>query len=175
MVLLPDKFREKYELLFGVRCQAQLGIYPFFNASGRFNVESLRQALASWAGTRKTILILSFPTDSTGYAVTPSEVQQVVSFLAEAAQDGRNLVVVTDDACLGPPRRENGRQESLFAGLADLHERILALKIDGPMQEESVRGLHAGMLTFSSRAFFSEEALYGALEKKAAGAIRSAG
>ena len=30
------------------------------------------------------------------------------------------------------------------------------------------------MLTFSARAFFSNEALYGALEKKAAGAIRSA-
>ncbi len=34
MVLLPDKFWENYELLFGVRFQAQLGLYPFFNACG---------------------------------------------------------------------------------------------------------------------------------------------
>ena len=45
MVLLPDKFWENYELLFGVRFQAQLAIYPFFNAAGGFNVEALRQAL----------------------------------------------------------------------------------------------------------------------------------
>ena len=45
MVLLPDKFWENYELLFGVRCQAQLAVYPFFNAAGGFNVEALRQAL----------------------------------------------------------------------------------------------------------------------------------
>jgi len=37
-----------------------------------------------------------------------------------------------------------------------------------------VWGFRTGMLTFSARAFFSSEALYGALEKKAAGAIRSA-
>ena len=35
MVLLPDKFWENYELLFGVRCQAQLALYPFFNAGRR--------------------------------------------------------------------------------------------------------------------------------------------
>ena len=35
-------------------------------------------------------------------------------------------------------------------------------------------GLRTGMLTFGTRAFFSTEALYLALEKKVAGAIRSA-
>ena len=35
-------------------------------------------------------------------------------------------------------------------------------------------GLRTGMLTFGTRAFFSNEALYQALEKKVAGAIRSA-
>ena len=35
-------------------------------------------------------------------------------------------------------------------------------------------GFRTGMLTFSTRAFFSNEALYQALEKKVAGAIRSA-
>ena len=166
MVLLPDKFWEDYELLFGVRCQAQLGIYPFFNASNGFNVEALRQALAARAGTRKTVLVLNFSNNPTGHSITKPEAQEVCQHLMEAAQDGHDLVVVTDDAHLGRFHGEDVLQESLFARLADLHERILAIKVDGPMKEEAVRGTYTGMLTFSSRTFFSEEALYGRLGEK---------
>jgi aspartate/methionine/tyrosine aminotransferase len=174
MVLVPDKFWENYELLFGVRCQAQLATYPFFNAAGGFNVEALRQALATRAGSWKTILILNFPNNPTGYSLTKSEAHQIVGVLRDAADDGRNLVVVSDDAYFGLFYDEEVLPESLFARLADCHERILAVKVDGPTKEEFVWGFRMGMLTFSARAFFSSESLYGALEKKAAGAIRSA-
>ncbi len=86
MVLLPDKFWENYELLFGVRCQAQLAMYPFFNAAGGFNVEALRQALATRAGSWKTILILNFPNNPTGYSATKTEIEQIVG---RAARGGR--------------------------------------------------------------------------------------
>jgi phosphoenolpyruvate carboxykinase (GTP) len=174
MVLLPDKFWENYELLFGVRNQALLGIYPFFNTSGGFNVDGLRQALATQAGSGKTILILNFPNNPTGYSITKTEAEQVVKLLYTAAQEGSNLVVVTDDAYFSLFYGEEVLKESLFALLADLHERILAIKVDGPTKEEFVWGFRTGMLTFSSRAFSSGDALYGALEKKVAGAIRSA-
>lgn len=174
MVLLPDKFWENYELLYGVRLQAQLALYPFFDASGRFNVEALRQALATRAGSWKTILVLNFPNNPTGYSITKNEASQVVSILLEAANDGRNLIVVTDDAYFGLFYDHEVLHESLFARLAGAHERILAVKVDGPTKEEFVWGFRTGMLTFSTRAFLSDEALYGALEKKAAGAIRSA-
>jgi aspartate/methionine/tyrosine aminotransferase len=174
MVLLPDKFWENYELLFGVRFQAQLALYPFFNAAGRFNMEALRQALATRAGSWKTILVLNFPNNPTGYSIAKSEAQEITAALCEAAEEGRNLVVVTDDAYFGLFYDEALLQESLFARLAGCHERILAVKVDGPTKEEFVWGFRTGMLTLSARAFFSDEALYGALEKKAAGAIRSA-
>lgn len=174
MVLLPDKFWENYELLFGVRFQAQLARYPFFNAGGGFNVEALRQALATRAGSWKTILILNFPNNPTGYSITKNEADAITSLLRDAAEEGRNLLVVTDDAYFGLFYQEQVLQESLFARLAGAHERILAVKVDGPTKEEFVWGFRMGMLTFSTRAFFSDEALYGALEKKAAGAIRSA-
>jgi phosphoenolpyruvate carboxykinase (GTP) len=174
MVLLPDKFWENYELLFGVRCQAQLATYPFFNAAGGFNVEALRQALATRAGSWKTVLILNFPNNPTGYSITKQELQEVASLLWRAAEDGRNLVVVTDDAYFGLFYNENVAPESLFARLAGCHERILAVKVDGPTKEEFVWGFRSGMLTVSTKAFFSDEALYSAMEKKAAGAIRSA-
>ncbi len=174
MVLLPDKFWENYELLFGVRLQAQLGVYPFFNASGGFNVEALRQALATRAGSWKTLLILNFPNNPTGYSITKAEAEQVRSVLLDAANEGRNLIVVLDDAYFGLFYDDDVLQESLFARLAGCHERILAIKVDGPTKEEFVWGLRTGMLTFSASAFFSDEAIYGALGKKAAGAIRSA-
>lgn len=174
MVLLPDKFWENYELLFGVRYQAQLAIYPFFSASGGFNLEALRQALRTRAGSWKTILVLNFPNNPTGYSITKSEADQITALLRETADEGRNLIVVTDDAYFGLFYGEDVLQESLFARLANLHERILAIKVDGPTKEEFVWGFRTGMLTFSAQAAFSSEALYGALEKKAAGAIRSA-
>jgi len=174
MVLLPDKFWENYELLFGVRFQAQLALYPFFNAGGGFNVEALRQALATRAGSWKTILILNFPNNPTGYSITKTEAEDITAALCEAADEGRNLVVVTDDAYFGLFYDEDVLQESLFGRLAGCHERILAVKVDGPTKEEFVWGFRCGMLTFSARAFLSEETLYNALEKKVAGAIRSA-
>ncbi len=173
-VLLPDKYWENYELLFGVRHQAQLAVYPFFNSAGGFNVERLRQALATRAGSWKTILVLNFPNNPTGYSATNAEMDQIVGVLREAAEDGRNLVVVSDDAYFGLFYGEDVAKESLFAKLAGCHERILAVKVDGPTKEEFVWGFRTGMLTFGGKAFLSEDTLYQALEKKTAGAIRSA-
>ena len=83
--------------------------------------------------------------------------------MREAAEDGRNLIVVTDDAYFGLFYGENVLQESLFASLAGCHERILAVKVDGPTKEEFVWGFRTGMLTFSSRRVFSDDTLYNAL------------
>ena len=94
--------------------------------------------------------------------------------LREAAEEGRNMVVVTDDAYFGLFYGEDVAQESLFSKLVGLHERLLAVKVDGPTKEEFVWGFRTGMLTFGGKAFLSDEALYQALEKKVAGAIRSA-
>jgi aspartate/methionine/tyrosine aminotransferase len=174
VVLLPDKFWENYELLYAARFQAQLMLYPFFTAAGGFNVEGLRQALATRTGSWKTIVVLNFPNNPTGYSVTAGEADAIVSILVEAADNGCNLVAVTDDAYFGLFYDADVMQESLFARLAGAHERILAIKVDGPTKEQFVWGFRTGMLTFAARAVLSDEALYGALEKKVAGAIRSA-
>jgi len=174
VVLLPDKFWENYELLFAARCQAQMMLYPLFNEEGGFNVEALRQALATRIGSPRTIVILNFPNNPTGYSITKAEADEIVGALVEAAENGVNLVVVTDDAYFGLFYDEDVLPESLFARLAGAHERLLAIKVDGPTKEQFVWGLRTGMLTFSARAAMSDEALYGALEQKVGGAIRSA-
>jgi aspartate/methionine/tyrosine aminotransferase len=173
MVLLPDKLWENYELMFAVRHEAQLGLYPFFDVSGGFNVEALRKALATRAGSWKTILVLNFPNSPTGYSMTPKEADACTRVIYEAAESGRNLIVVVDDAYANLYYDEESVQESIFGRLAGIHERILAVKIDGPTKEHFLWGFRLGMLTFSSLATLSHDSLYGALEKKVAGAIRS--
>jgi aspartate/methionine/tyrosine aminotransferase len=106
--------------------------------------------------------------------VTKDEADAIARVLVEAADNGCNLVVVSDDAYFGLFYNEDVLQESMFALLAGIHERILAVKVDGPTKEQFVWGFRTGMLTFATRASTSEEKLYGALEKKTAGAIRSA-
>ncbi|MBI3920818.1 MAG: phosphoenolpyruvate carboxykinase (GTP) [Armatimonadetes bacterium] len=173
LILLPDKYWENYELLYGIRMQAQLALYPFFNEHGTFNVEGLRQVLETRVTNGKTILILNFPNNPTGYSIRQDEADVVTEMLCHAADNGCNLLVVTDDAYFGLYYDEEVLKESLFARLAGRHDHILAVKVDGPTKEEYVWGFRIGMLTFSVRAKTSDEALYRALEKKVAGAIRS--
>ena len=94
--------------------------------------------------------------------------------LLEAADAGTNLLVLCDDAYFGLFYDDDVLPESLFARLAGRHEKILAVKADGPTKEEYVWGLRTGMLTFGAKAAGDDQALYGALEKKVAGAVRSA-
>jgi aspartate/methionine/tyrosine aminotransferase len=118
-------------------------------------------------------VILNFPNNPTGYSITTQEADGIVGALVEAADNGCNLVAVTDDAYFGLFYEEDVLRESLFAKLAGVHERILAIKVDGPTKEQFVWGFRTGMITFSARAAMSAEALYDALEQKVAGAIRS--
>jgi aspartate/methionine/tyrosine aminotransferase len=174
LVLLPDKFWENYELLFGARLGAQLALFPFYAEDGGLNLDALRRALRTRIGMSKTVLLLNFPNNPTGYSIRKAEADEVVEVLFEAAEQGSNLVVIHDDAYFGLFYEEDVLSESLFARLASLHPRILAVKVDGPTKEHYVWGFRTGMLTFSTVAGVSDQALYAALEKKVAGAIRSA-
>ena len=173
-ILLPDKYWENYDLLFGVRFGARLETFPLFASGGRIDVDALRAALAGRKGQPKTVVSFNFPNNPTGYAIRKKEADAVVEALLEAADAGTNLLVLSDDAYFGLFYEDSVLTESLFARLAGRHERILAVKADGPTKEEYVWGLRTGMLTFGTKAATDEKALYGALEKKVAGAVRSA-
>ncbi len=173
-ILLPDKYWENYDLLFGVRYRARMETFPLFAPGGGIDVEGLRTALAGRRGQPKTILSFNFPNNPTGYSIQKKEADAVVEVLLEAADAGANLLVLCDDAYFGLFYEEDVLPESLFARLAGRRERILAVKADGPTKEEYVWGLRTGMLTFGTKAAGDDQALYGALEKKVAGAVRSA-
>jgi len=69
-----------------------------------------------------------------------------VAAIKEVAEAGCNIVAITDDAYFGL-FYEDSLKESLFGKLANLHPRILAVKLDGATKEEFVWGFRTGFIT----------------------------
>jgi len=92
--------------------------------------------------------------------------------LKEASSKGLNLVVVSDDAYFGLFYENDVMKESLFAHTANLHERILAVKLDGATKEQYVWGFRVGFITYGVGGDRNKDIIYSALEKKTMGAIR---
>ncbi len=170
-VLLPDKLWGNYRLTFAVRREARLSTFPFFDDQLRgFDVGAFEQALQERVGN-KLMVILNFPNNPTGYALSRTEARGVVAALTRAAEAGTRIIAVCDDAYYGMFYDDDCETESLFGPLASAHENILAVKCDGATKEMFVWGLRVGFLTYATRN--GTETAYTALEQKTAGAIRA--
>lgn len=167
-VIYPDKNWENYDLTFGVRRHGVNVTFPLFTPKMTFNAEGLREALLAQKDKGKAVVILNFPNNPTGYTPGAAEGEAIVSAIKEAAESGINVVVVTDDAYFGL-FFEDSLKESLFGRLADLHPRVLAVKVDGATKEEFVWGFRVGFITYASE---SQDVL-DALEQKTLGIIRA--
>lgn len=167
-VIIPNKNWENYELTFGIRRGAQIVEYPLYNEQQRFNSAALREALLAQQSKGKAIVILNFPNNPTGYTPSVEEGNEIVAVLNEAAEAGINVVAVTDDAYFGL-FFEDSMHESIFGKLADLHPRVLAIKVDGATKEEYVWGFRVGFITYASPT----AAILAALEQKTLGIIRA--
>ncbi|WP_088227019.1 aminotransferase class I/II-fold pyridoxal phosphate-dependent enzyme [Desulfosporosinus sp. FKB] len=168
-LVLPEKLWGNYNLIFGVRRGAKNVTFPFYNEQGAFNVQGLKKALLSKKEHGKAVVLLNFPNNPTGYTPSEKEATNIIEVLKEVAQEGMNLVVLTDDAYFGL-FYEDSIKESLFARIANIHPRILAIKVDGATKEDFVWGFRVGFITFASES----PAVLDALENKALGSIRGA-
>lgn len=168
-VLLPDMLWGNYKLTWATRQGAQIVTYPFFTPDLQgFNQAAFQQALAAHTGD-KLIVVLNFPNNPSGYSPTRSEAAAMVDALTEAAARTR-LVVICDDAYYGMFYGENCETESLFGRLAQAHDQLLAIKVDGATKEEFVWGLRVGFITYGVRN--GTEAAYHALAQKTGGCVR---
>lgn len=163
-LVVPDHYWGNYNTVFGVRRGGKIVTFPLFSDNTRFDTEGLRKALSEQSG--KAIVLLNFPNNPTGYTPREDEAKEIVGVLQEAAENGLNLVVVLDDAYFGL-FYEDSITESLFGHLADLHERILPVKVDGATKENYVWGLRVGFITYAA----GKDTLH-ALEEKTKGIIR---
>jgi aspartate/methionine/tyrosine aminotransferase len=168
-VYTPDLYWENYELVFGNAYGGRMAVFPMFTGNGGFNIAGLRGLLGG-GRPGKRIVLLNFPNNPTGYTVTEGEAKQIRDALVAAADAGNTILFVIDDAFFGLVFEKGILQESMFGLLAGVHERILAIKLDGPTKEDYVWGFRIGFMTFGTAR--SSAALYGALEAKLGGAIR---
>ncbi|MFH1707602.1 MAG: aminotransferase class I/II-fold pyridoxal phosphate-dependent enzyme [Planctomycetota bacterium] len=170
-VLLPDKVWGNYNMTYGVRREADLLKYRFFNEAGGFDVAGLRRTLLEHAGRGKLVIVLNFPNNPTGYSVTRDEADGIARVLLDAAEAGCNIVAVCDDAYFGLFYDDECLKESLFCRLAGLHKRVLAIKLDGATKEDFVWGFRVGFITLAASP---AAGVHEALEKKIGGAVRGA-
>ena len=167
-LILPDLYWDNYELLFAEGCGAVF--VPFKTFSGqKFNVPALRRKLL--AKGDKKVLLLNFPNNPTGYTVTTDEALAIRDAVRDAAAAGKKVVVLIDDAYFGLVYEKGVFGESVFSLLCDLHENVLAVKLDGATKEDYVWGLRVGFITFGMKGL--SDVQYRALEAKAAGLVRA--
>jgi aspartate/methionine/tyrosine aminotransferase len=174
VLLLPDKLWGNYRLIFNLRRGADIRTFPFFAEAG-FNQAAFDATLADLAesGTKKVVVLLNFPNNPTGYAPTEAEGEAMAASLIALADQGVDVVAITDDAYFGLFYGDEPMRESLFTKLAGKHERLLAVKADAATKEVFVWGLRVGFLTFSIGGEGDKTPIYDALVAKTMGCIRS--
>ena len=171
VILVPDMFWGNYRLIFEERRQAALTTFRFYTPEkDGMDIQALDDAIAKTPGP-KAAVIFNFPNNPSGYSPTEEEAEQLVQMLVSHAQKGKKLLVIMDDAYFGLFYEPGTCTQSLFAPLANIHENILAVKVDGATKEELVWGFRIGFLTFGCKGMTAPQ--YDALQKKAMGTLRS--
>ncbi|MDX9786815.1 MAG: aminotransferase class I/II-fold pyridoxal phosphate-dependent enzyme [Desulfobacterales bacterium] len=173
VVILPDMMWGNYSMILSVRKGARIAQYPLFSNAGGFNLAAFEAAVNQEAKTNKKIIVLlNFPQNPTGYTATQTEGAAIVQILAKIARAGTQVIAVSDDAYFGLFYEKDTLKESLFAQLCRQDSRLLAVKLDGATKELFVWGLRVGFITYGIKMDGNSAAVYDALEKKTAGAVR---
>ena len=166
-IILADKFWGNYRLMFE---NAYGAVFDTFNTfkDGGFDTESFRQKLQESSGRK--IVLLNFPNNPTGYTPTKEEAERIVEIIKEDAEKGNQMLVICDDAYFGLVYKDGIYEESIFSQLADVHENVLAIKVDGATKEYFVWGFRIGFITYACKGITDEVCT--ALEAKTAGTVR---
>ncbi|MFH2132151.1 MAG: aminotransferase class I/II-fold pyridoxal phosphate-dependent enzyme [bacterium] len=172
VIILPDKLWGVYNLIFSTRRGGRIATFPMFNAAGGFNVAGMADLMKKEAKTQaKLTILLNTPNNPTGYTPSVAECQSIYEVVLEQANQGSQIVMLSDDAYFGL-FYEDSMKESLFSGFCDLHENVLAVKLDAATKEHFVWGFRTGFITFGT-VTQNPELLYQALEMKLKGLLRS--
>ena len=170
-ILAPNPSWDNYVLIAQARRGAEFHQFTMFK-DGKFNLAGLEEAVKNEAKKYNSVrIILNFPQNPSGYSPTSKEVKELCRIIKQTAESGAKLLVISDDAYFGLNYEANIEKESLFAHIADIHENVLAVKVDGPTKEDFAWGFRCGFLTFACKGFTQEQ--YDALVKKLMGIIRS--
>ncbi len=166
-LVLSDKIWGNYRLIFETKAGANIQTYPFFNATNGFSTHDFRETLTNTTG-EKLLVLLNFPHNPTGYAVSSTEAEQIVDAIVARADTGCHILVMIDDAYAGLWYDTSVIHESLFGLLVGCHPNVVPVKIDGATKEEYAWGLRVAFLTFGLGAAAMQP-----LEQKLSGLVRA--
>ncbi|WP_296030809.1 aminotransferase class I/II-fold pyridoxal phosphate-dependent enzyme [uncultured Treponema sp.] len=169
-LVAADPSWDNYVLIAEARRNAKFVQFKMFK-DGKFNIEGLKETMQKQAESGSVRILLNFPQNPSGYSPTSDEAKQLVLIVKEIAEKGAKVMVWCDDAYFGLNYEDDIEKQSLFAYLCDLHENVLAAKIDGPTKEDFAWGFRTGFITFGCKGL--SDAQYEALVKKLMAAIRS--
>ncbi len=161
---------DNYPLIVQARHNAHFEQFSMF-INGGFDTDSFKSAMEEQAKKGIIKVILNFPQNPSGYSPTKDEVVAICNIIKTIAENGTKIMVWCDDAYFGLNYEENIESQSLFTFLADLHENVFAVKVDGPTKEDYVWGFRAGFLTFAAKGLTEDH--YNALTQKLMGVIRT--
>jgi len=173
VIILPDMIWGNYNMILNVKKGAVIRHYPMFYKNNGFNLSAFEERIRTEATAHdKIVVLLNFPNNPTGYSITAEEGERIVQILTSIADEGTNVIAVTDDSYFGLFYEDQTLKESLFANLCGRHPRLLAVKLDGATKENFVWGLRIGFITYGCKVENDPAAVYDALERKTAGSIR---
>ncbi len=167
-IIVSDHFWDNYELVFTNAFGSPIDTFTLFKNNG-FNVAALEAKLNEGPKGKK-VLLLNFPNNPSGYTPTVEEMNAIADVIKKSAENGNQIVVIIDDAYFGLVFEKGIAKESIFTLLANMHENVLAVKLDGPTKEDYVWGFRVGFVTYGIKGGNAD--LYSALESKTAGAVR---
>ncbi|MBR6913852.1 MAG: aminotransferase class I/II-fold pyridoxal phosphate-dependent enzyme, partial [Treponema sp.] len=155
---------DNYALIVETRRNSELRQFNMFKDGG-FDIDSFKNALSKEAKSSGSVrVILNFPQNPSGYSPTNDEAKKIIEAVKAEAEKGTKIIVWNDDAYFGLNYEDDIYPQSLFAELCDIHENVLAVKIDGPTKEDFAWGFRNGFITFGGKGM--TEAHYDALVKK---------
>lgn len=170
-LLAADPSWDNYALVVETRRNSELHQFKMFKNDG-FDIDSFKNAIAEEGKKYGSVrVILNFPQNPSGYSPTNEEAKAIIDAVKAEAEKGTKIIVWDDDAYFGLNYEDNIYPQSLFAELCDIHENVLAVKIDGPTKEDFAWGFRNGFITFGGKGMTTEQ--YDALVKKLMGLIRS--
>ncbi|GHT59886.1 hypothetical protein FACS1894109_16630 [Spirochaetia bacterium] len=170
-IIVSDPCWDNYGLIYNTRRGTEVREVPFFGKGQGLDLDSIANAIREQAKTGKVRILFNFPNNPSGYSPTREEEDALVEIIRDTAENGADVLVICDDAYFGLFYEDNVSKESLFGRFATIHEKVLAVKIDGPIKEDYIWGLRLGFVTYASAGI--NDAQYDALIKKLMGAIRS--
>ncbi len=170
-LLTAEPCWDNYELITCARRGAEFHQFKCFEGNG-FNSKALEKAMREDAEKYGSVrVLLNFPQNPSGYSPTKSEAAEICNIVRKLAEEGKKVLVLSDDAYFGLNYEDDIEPQSLFAYFADMHENVLAIKADGPTKEDFAWGFRTGFVTFASKNL--TDAQYTALTTKFMAAIRS--